>query len=52
MYLTEKATMILLAIIFIVMMGIAGKCDADNAMEIEKEKQELQEYLGEEYEIN
>ena len=52
MYLTEKATMILLAIIFIVMMGVAGKCDADDARDIEADKKELQEYLGEDFEID
>lgn len=52
MYLTEKATMILLVIIFIVMMGVAGKCDADDARDIEADKKELQEYLGDEYEID
>ena len=52
MYLTEKATMVLLAIVFIIMMGIAGKCDADDARDIEADKQELQEYYGDDYEIN
>ena len=51
MYLTEKATTILLVILFIIM-GIVGKCDADDKIDIEADKQELQEYLGDDYEIN
>jgi hypothetical protein len=52
MYFTEKATTILLVILFIIMMGIVGKCDADDKIDIEADKQELQEYYGDDYEID
>lgn len=48
----EEFKVVLFVIVFILLWGIVGKCDADNAKDIEKEKQELQEYLGEDYEIN
>jgi len=49
---TDSAKLLLLVLAFILMWGIAGKCDYDNQREIEQQKIELQEYYGDDYEID
>lgn len=48
----ERIWLIVLGIIFIIMIGIAGNLDYQDELEIQKQKEELKEYLEGGYEID
>lgn len=43
---------VIFIVAFILLWGIVGKCDYQNEIEIQEAKEELQEYYGDDYEIN